>query len=143
MIRRTFIVRRASFYLHMYRTIVLPKLLYCCTVWSPYLQRDIKLLEACQKRFLSRVRDSCGPTDEIDHFPTVMELHAKADLRAFSKIVTSDIREVFFKISERDRRPTTSAYAPLAVAKSDAILNSFSFRVTRSHCISVVPKIST
>ena len=46
MILRTFIVKRASFYLHMYRTIVLPKLLYCCTVWSPYLQRDIKLLEA-------------------------------------------------------------------------------------------------
>lgn len=41
MILRTFAIRSASFYLNLYRSLVVPRLTYCSTIWTQFLKRDV------------------------------------------------------------------------------------------------------
>ena len=49
-IRRSFLCRDARIMLNLYKTLVRPHLDYCAQVWSPWKQKDIKKVEAVQRR---------------------------------------------------------------------------------------------
>ena len=49
-IRRSFLCRDAGIMLSLYKTLVRPHLDYCAQVWSPWKQKDIKKVEAVQRR---------------------------------------------------------------------------------------------
>ena len=50
MIKRTFTYKTKDNLLQLYKTLVRPHLEYCMQVWSPYLRRDIDLIEGVQRR---------------------------------------------------------------------------------------------
>jgi hypothetical protein len=50
MINRTFVSKNKTTLLHLYKSLVRPKLEYCVQAWRPFLQRDIDLLEKVQRR---------------------------------------------------------------------------------------------
>jgi len=50
MISRTFISKDKTTLLHLYKSLVRPKLEYCVQAWRPFLRRDIELLEKVQRR---------------------------------------------------------------------------------------------
>jgi hypothetical protein len=52
---RSFENRDTLFLLQMYKTYVLPTLEYASVCWSPYLAKDIKLVESVQRRFTKRI----------------------------------------------------------------------------------------
>ena len=50
MIRRNITYKEESFIVRLYKAIVRPPLEYCIQAWSPYLRKDIYMLEQIQKR---------------------------------------------------------------------------------------------
>ena len=50
MIRRSFINKDLNIILPLYKSLVCPRLEYCVQAWSPFLRKDIELLEKVQKR---------------------------------------------------------------------------------------------
>ena len=50
MIKRTITHKTRENLLHLYKSLVRPHLEYCLQVWSPYLKKDIDLLEGLQRR---------------------------------------------------------------------------------------------
>ena len=49
MIRRTFIDNNCKTFLQLYQSSVRPKLEYCVQLWTPYLNKDIDMIEKVQK----------------------------------------------------------------------------------------------
>jgi len=50
MIKRNFIDRSKETIISLYKSLVRPHLEYCCQIWCPYYNRDIKLIEGVQRR---------------------------------------------------------------------------------------------
>jgi len=50
MIKRGFVDRSKETVMVLYKSVVRPHLEYCIQVWSPYLVKDIKLIEDVQRR---------------------------------------------------------------------------------------------
>jgi len=50
MIKRNFIDRSKETIILLYKSLVRPRLEYCCEIWSPYYKKDIKLIEGVQRR---------------------------------------------------------------------------------------------
>ncbi|KAG0725695.1 putative RNA-directed DNA polymerase from transposon X-element [Chionoecetes opilio] len=57
-ILRTFHTRERTCMLTLWKALVLPRLEYCCQLWSPYKKGDIVKLEALQRSFTSKIWDS-------------------------------------------------------------------------------------
>ena len=55
LIRRTFKINSAEMFLFLYKMYVRPHLEYCVQSWSPYLARDIDILEKVQRRATKHV----------------------------------------------------------------------------------------
>ena len=49
MIKRTFVNISKELFIFLYKTYVRPHLDYCSSIWSPYLAKDIEVLEKVQK----------------------------------------------------------------------------------------------
>lgn len=67
---RTFKTRKEKCMLTLRKTLVLPKLEYCCLVWSPHKTQDITTLEALQKTFTGKVQGVHNLTywEKLRHF---------------------------------------------------------------------------
>ncbi len=52
---RTFQTREEKCMLTLWKSLILPKLEYCCQLWSPHKIQDITALEAVQRTFTSRI----------------------------------------------------------------------------------------
>ena len=50
LISRSFVCKKKSLLVPMYKTLVRPHLDYCMQAWRPHLQKDIVLLERVQRR---------------------------------------------------------------------------------------------
>ena len=50
MIRRNITYKDKSLIVPLYKAIVIPHLAYCIQAWSPYLRKDIDMLEKIQRR---------------------------------------------------------------------------------------------
>jgi len=56
MIKRNFVDRSPERITRLYKNLVRPHLEYCCSVWNPYLVKDIKLIESVQHRATKMVQ---------------------------------------------------------------------------------------
>ena len=65
MIRRNIIYKEKSLIVPLYKALVRPHLEYCIQAWSPYLRKDIDMLEKIQRlrdlRYEERLKE-CGLT---------------------------------------------------------------------------------
>jgi len=98
LIFRTFIIKKPDFYLHLYRTLVQPLLLYCSTVWSPYKLKDCVALESIRTRFIKRLALRCKvPVDSV-MLKSTAELHGEAAVRMFERLSTLGVEDYLLKI---------------------------------------------
>lgn len=104
-ILRAFVVRSACVYIKLYKSHVVPLLLYGCQVWNPPRMSDINLLEKMQRRFLRRVELRCNIERHSVHLMSVKELFDVADIRQLTKIMNNDeMFDVLFEIQSTTSR---------------------------------------
>ena len=53
---RTFKTREEKCLTTLWKTLILPRLEYCCQLWSPHKLQDIASLEAVQRTFTTRIQ---------------------------------------------------------------------------------------
>ena len=78
MIRRSFINKGVGIILPLYKSLVCPRLEYCVQAWSPFLRKDIGLLEKLKKR-ATRMIDGFADKDYNDRLnePDLTTLETK------------------------------------------------------------------
>jgi len=60
MIFRCFSISRPDVYLHLYRSLVIPKLMYCSAVWRPHQKFLLDRFTGIENKFLERLSLRCG-----------------------------------------------------------------------------------
>ena len=127
---RCFIIKRPEFYLSLYKALVLPKILYCSQVWTPYLSKDVSALEKVQHNFLRRVAKRCSISPHSISLPSIRSLHEAADVRLFNQLsilgLDVHIFNIYFVNLRRNRLIQSTE-----VARSERVNNLFSWRVPR------------
>ena len=66
MIRRNITYKERSLIVPLYKAIVRPHLEYCIQAWSPYLRKDIDMLEKIQRRatkLIPELKDLSSPAE--------------------------------------------------------------------------------
>ena len=101
---RGFSTRNPDFLVRAYKTYVRPILDYCSSVWNPFLQKDIDLLESVQRYFTRRIPNlkiySYSERLQILHLDSLEVRRLKADLAMYYKILYGLVdldAELFFK----------------------------------------------
>ena len=57
LIRRSFVYLSCDTFVLLFKALVRPHLEYACSVWNPYLKKDIQLIEDVQRRATKMLRD--------------------------------------------------------------------------------------
>jgi len=111
MIKRNFIDRSKETIPALYKSMVRPHLEYCIPIWSPYLMKDIKLIEGVQRR-ATKLVEGIGnwSYDERLKYLGLTRLdtrRVRSDLIETFKIMNGLYnvnREMFFKLDVSGRR---------------------------------------
>ena len=119
----------------LYKSLVRPHLEYCNAVWSPFLIKDIKMIEAVQRRAtkLVPVLSSLSYSDRLKklHLPTLQYRRKRGDMLLVYKLLNgftqSDWRQFFRRNINNTRGHKDKLYKP--VVKTNLKLNSFSNRI--------------
>jgi hypothetical protein len=136
MILRCFIGKFPQFYIHLYKSLVIPNFLYCSEVWRPYLKKHIDAIEKVQSNFIRRVIHRCNivrPNDDIlSLLPSIAELHHDAaDRRLFRRLCSMNVINKFVSTRQNRLRSGCCPISSLTTAKSERVNNMFSWRLPR------------
>ena len=122
-ILRSFHFRDKSNFLKLYKTYVRPHLEFSAPVWSPWLQKDIDILERVQRKFTKNVSGLGGKP--YDQRLIELELLSLEDRRRYLAIVETfkmlngytnvDYRELFDLNRDVTRRVTRAADCPMDI----------------------------
>ena len=118
---------RKNLYLSMIRS----TLMYCSSLWRPYLITDIELLEKVQKRATKYILNGCYKQRLLRlEFLPLMYIYDLADIMFFVKSVKFPSK---FDFIEFISGPTTSAGYKLRhkTASTNSTTNSYFFRIPR------------
>jgi hypothetical protein len=106
MIKRTFLYRDKDVILNLYKSLIRPHLEYCVQAWSPYLRKDIDLLEGVQRgatKTISGFEDHPCPKGLFRLRMTTLETRRiRGDLIEVYKILHNFDKldsSIFFKLS--------------------------------------------
>lgn len=110
MIKRSIYSRNRVVILNLYKSLVRPKLEYCIQVWSPYLKKDIDILEKVQRR-ATKLISECQGLSYVDrlsvcNLTTLQKRRLRGDLIETFKLIRGfenlDCR-TFFNLSNSNR----------------------------------------
>lgn len=127
---RCFIVRRPEFYIRLYQSLILPKLLYCCQVWRPYLKKDINALEALASRFARRVSLRCNVSKNSVVLPNIVSLYDRADFNMYITLKKLPSFDEMFEVNVNNLR-SGNTVKTRRCAKTEKVNNQFVWRVVR------------
>jgi hypothetical protein len=131
LIFRCFLIKSPEFYINIYRSLVIPKFLYCSEVWRPYMRKHVEAIERVQRRFLRRVAFRCGIDRASLFLPPISELHSRADRRMYKRLLrTGDISH-FVNVRENALRSGQTITA-IEVARTERLNNIFAWRIVRA-----------
>ena len=119
-----------------YKTYVRPILEYCSSVWNPFLQKDIDLLESVQRCFTRRLPSlkfySYTDRLKILKIDSLELRRLRTDLSMYYKILNGLVdldAEIFFKIDKNVHSTRTNGMKLIKpVSKSSLHSNTFSHR---------------
>jgi len=80
----------------LYNSLVRPHIEYCCQIWSPYLRKNINLIEGVQRRETKLIKD-------IKHLSYDERLENLGLSRLTTRKVRSDLIQTFEIINEIDK----------------------------------------
>jgi ribonuclease P/MRP protein subunit RPP40 len=134
-IRRNFNCFDKNVILKLYKHLVRPHLEYCVQAWSPYLKKDIELLEGVQKRALRMIKGYRNKSYEErlkDSGLTTLELRRiRGDMIMVYKMLNSgdDCWKKFFKMNPYSRTRGHNLKLVKQKSKLELRRNFFSCRV--------------
>ena len=130
LIMRTFTLTEPSAYLSLYRSLVVPKFLYCSPVWSPAYQKDWALLNRVQSTFARRVARRCSLSRHDIELEPLDVLLSQADNHLVINLAARD--KLCDHISlEPNRLRTGLSARPPETARTFLVNNSFAWRTCR------------
>lgn len=127
---RCFVVKKPEFYLHLFSSLVLPKFLYCCEVWRPFLNKHLEAIERVQSRFIKRVSKRCNIPRANIELKSISDMFDQADTRMYNRLRKLDMLDKFFVVKPNSLRSGMTINA-LQVASNDRINNFFPWRISR------------
>ena len=127
---RCFIIKDPEFYLTLYRSLVVPKFLYCSEVWRPFLGKHIEAIDRVQSRFIRRVSKRCDVSRDSISLKPIRELQDAADLKMYNRLCSLNVIDRFLDIRPNNLRSEQTVSA-LEVARTDRVNNMFSWRLAR------------
>ena len=107
---RNFLCRDIDFLKHMYLAFVLPKVSYATVIWSPWLKKDINIIESVQRSYTSKIPGIQGNYSERLCLLSLEPLELRrlhTDLIEVFKIfhgITSLQKSKFFELGNRRTR---------------------------------------
>ena len=114
-IQRAFHYRKKDYLVPLYKTFVRPKLEYASSAWSPWLEKDKKLLEKVQERLVRMISDVRGTSYEEKlknaGLTTLEKRRERGDVIQAFKTIKGFSRvqvEKWFKFETENSRPTRS-----------------------------------
>ena len=125
---RCFIVRKSEFYIRLYVSLVIPKILYCCPVWIPHKIKHIRKIEAIRSYFIRRLRIRCTDDVNVSDIPPIMSVLHAQDIRILRRIVLLDETGHYFEIRPNSLRSLNTVRSK-SIAKNETVNNSFSWRI--------------
>lgn len=125
---RCFVVRNPEFYIRLYVSLVVSRLLYCCPVWLPHKKKHIRMLQVVQSYFLRRVHLRCALPKGTIVLPHVEYALAEQDLRSLGRLISIGLKDQFFTVRRNSLR-SKCTISPKELAKTDTVANMFSWRI--------------
>ena len=131
-IRRTFKYINKDSFPVLYKSLVRPHLEYCKSIWSPYMVKDIKLIESVQRRATKIVPTlSLSPYEErlkLLDLPT-LKYRRRGDMIIVYKMLNDLIdldRESIFRMSNlHTRGHSKKLYKPFSILKFKRNYNNY------------------
>ena len=134
MILRCFIVKTPEFYIRLYRSVIVPHILYCSVVWRPYLREHTAALDGIQSNFIRQIAARC------DIAVTAVAVEAIADLFDRNRpdlLLLTTIRALpsFHEIFDDSKSSLRNALnlRPRYIVRTDRVNHMFAWRVSRIH----------
>jgi hypothetical protein len=110
MLLRTFSTRNQDLLVKLYRSYIRPHLEYCVQVWSPYMVKDVLVLEKVQQRFTKKIDDMHEYSYEdrlaLLDMTSLADRRRRGDMILVHKIFSGDAGvdlDTVFCISEESR----------------------------------------
>ena len=123
LIRRNILHKSKDVILRLYKSLVRPHLEYCVQVWSPYLKKDVLLLEKVQKRATKMI-------SELRHLSYEQRLHKLGLISLEKRRIRGDLIQAF-KIIKGIDKVNMSKFFTMSVAGSTRG-NKFKFSKKRT-----------
>lgn len=103
-------------FIHLFRTLVIPLLMYCSELWNGCtLSQNIKLenVQSIFRRFMARK----FPTYKIENMQSLKERRLASDIKYLRKIINGKIKEdfiskLYFHVPSLNRRSATLTFCP-------------------------------
>jgi hypothetical protein len=124
---RCFVIRSPDVYVKLYKSLVLPKIIYCGPVYRPSQVGLVSAIESIQKRFLRRLRWRCGDNVGVD-LPPLMSILDSQDRRLLISLAKANLLDRFFTVG-RNRLRSQFNVLPLSVARTQTTKHLFSWRI--------------
>jgi len=130
LIFRCFIIKRPDFYMHLYISVVIPKLLYCVSVWRPHQRYILDRFGRFERKFFRRLNRRCQCEVTIPASLSILYLFGRADVISFKSIAAAGLLSEFFEFVPNQLR---SGYtlSNIDVASLEAVHHSFKWRYAR------------
>ena len=137
---RCFSTKSPFVYIHLYKSLVITKFIYCAPVWKPHLRKHLLALNKVHSKFIDRLRWRCDLQKSFDLslIPTVTETIDTQDVKALSILNRANLLSYFFNTSSNNLRSIFTV-RPKHLPRTEKIRNMFSWRMAKWICENGVP----
>ena len=108
---RTFQTRNAKSMLTLWKSLILPRIEYCCQLWSPHKVTDIVQVEAPQRTFTSKING----LQHLNYWERLKELNLYSLQRRRERYIIIYVWKILEQRVSDVRRPTTQGGAGCAM----------------------------
>lgn len=136
---RCFVIRDPQVYIKLYKTVVIPKLMYCSSAWFSSVMKLRSARESVQRKFIRRLAYRCGIESKDISLPPLSQIAAANDLNALRSLGRADLIRDLFYIRHNSARSQLTV-RPLAIARSDTVNNTFAWRISRAVLDGSIPR---
>ena len=131
---RCFTITDPFVYIHLFKSLIITKFLYCAPVWKPYLSKHKLAITSVRQKFVRRLKWRCKDRVldiEESAVPCIIRVIEEQDYRALFMLKRADLLHRFFSFNYNTLRSGCTVRPKFPVARTELVNNMFSWRVAR------------